>query len=180
MNCWRTVNFSKQYGAVRLFILSCLTALATFVVLYVLAAAFVSQSGFYDNYFLLFILGMIAIYPVHKLLHFLPVMHLNTKIKKSCCMRFWIFPVITLQITDPVSKLRFLCVVLMPFCIINGFLAAACLLFPHYTHYFIMLIAYHTGLCFFDLVMAKNVMNAPTRSYIEEHEDSLEILLQRH
>lgn len=179
MNCWKTINFTKQYRPERLFILSSLTMLITFVLAYVPATYIFVPNSFYDNYFLLFIAGFWLVYPLHKILHFLPLMHLGKKVKKSAEMKFCCIPIFQFLVTEPISRFIFIIALCTPFIVIHGLLLAACFLFPHYVHYFVILIAYHTGICFCDMIMMKDIIKAPAHSYIEENEDGFEILLQR-
>ncbi|MBG9443211.1 DUF3267 domain-containing protein [Cytobacillus firmus] len=178
MNCWKTINFTKQYGSQRLFILSSLTMLATFIFTYVPATYVFMPGSFYDNYFIFFAAGLWLMYPVHKLLHYLPIAHLGIIVKKQLIIKYGFMPIIYIRITEPISKRLFLTATLAPMFIINSLLLAACFVFPHYVHYLVILFAFHAGLSFSDIVCAKNVLNAPNQSYVEENEDGFEILLR--
>lgn len=180
MNCWKTINFTKQYGSQRLFILSSLTMLSTFILAYVPATYLFVPESFYDNYFIFFAAGLWFIYPLHKLLHYLPIAHLGKIIKKHITFRYGLMPVINIRITEPISKWLFLTAALAPTLVINSLLLAACFIYPHYVHYLIILFAYHAGISFSDMVCVKNVLTAPNHSYIEENEDGFEILLHTH
>ncbi|MGS2777999.1 DUF3267 domain-containing protein [Robertmurraya sp. GLU-23] len=177
MNCWKTINFTRQYGSQRLFILSALTMLFTFILLYIPATYLFVATTFYDNHFIYFILALILLYPAHKLLHFLPIAHLNEKVRKTVDLKFGFIPTIKIQITEPIKKYQFLIALLSPFVIINSVLLAACFLFPHYAHYFTILIAYHIGMSVSDLICGKDVITAPKNAFIEENEDGYEILI---
>lgn len=178
MNCWKTINYTKEYGSQRIFILSSITMIITFIFLYVPASYYFVQSSFYDNYFFVFIACFWLIYPVHKLLHFLPVAHLGKKVQKKVSFRLGI-PLIHVRVTEPISKAVFIVALLAPFVIISGVLLAACWHFPHYVHYITMLLAYHAGLCFSDMLCLKNICTAPQQAYIEENEEGIEILVYR-
>ncbi|KAB2330966.1 DUF3267 domain-containing protein [Bacillus mesophilum] len=179
MNCWKTINFTKQYRPERLFILSSLTMLLTFIIVYVPATYLFVPNYFYDNYFVWFVAGMWILYPLHKILHFIPLIPCGKKVKKTAEIRFGIMPILHFIVTEPITRFTFLIALCTPFIVINTLLAAGCFLFPHYVHYFVILIAYHTGICFFDMIIMKDVMKAPAQSFIEENEDGFEILLQR-
>ncbi|MBU8880012.1 DUF3267 domain-containing protein [Bacillus sp. FJAT-29790] len=177
MNCWKTVNFTKQYGSQRLFIMSSLTTLLTFIFIYVPAQYLFEATTFYDNYFLLFVVSLWLMYPIHKFFHYLPIAHHSRKVKKSVTFKYGIFPIIQIRVHEPMSKWLFMFALFTPFLVINSILLWACFIFPHYVHYFTILLAFHVGLCLPDLIWAKNVLSAPNRSYIEESEDGIEILL---
>ncbi|MDZ5470202.1 DUF3267 domain-containing protein [Bacillus sp. 31A1R] len=180
MNCWKTINFSKQYGTERLFVLSSLTTLFAFILLYVpVTYLIIPKNFFYDNHFVFFLIGLFLLYPLHKILHFLPVAHLGKIVKKQFEFRLFIFPIINIKVCEPISKNLFIFALLMPFIIINAVLISTCFLLPHYAHYFTILIAFHTGLCVSDFICFKNILTAPRHSFIEENDEGFEILISR-
>ncbi|MEI2369160.1 DUF3267 domain-containing protein, partial [Niallia circulans] len=83
MNCWKTVHFHKKYGTQRLFILSTMTMIGCFLFLYVPIISYFAHNKLSDDYFLLFMAMFLLMYPLHKLLHLLPMLHLGDKIKKT-------------------------------------------------------------------------------------------------
>lgn len=116
-------------------------------------------------------------YPAHKLLHYLPVSHLGSKIRKKLEWKYGIYPIIQIRVQEPISKPLFLFALLLPFIIITSSLLYACFLFPHYFHYITILIAYQTGLSVSDLVCAYYIFRAPKDAMIEENDDGFEILV---
>ena len=64
MHCWKTINVKKQYGFDRLFMISALFGIAVFMASYI-GLAIVYATPLSDQYFLLFILALLAIYPLH-------------------------------------------------------------------------------------------------------------------
>ncbi|WP_338451331.1 DUF3267 domain-containing protein [Niallia oryzisoli] len=178
MNCWKEINLNKQYGAQRVFILSILTMLSTFILLYVPANFLFVRSSLYDKYFLLLIIGLLLMYPIHKIIHFFSLVHLKNKIKNSIQIKYFMFPVFQIQIIEPISKWQYIATLIAPFFVINGFLIAACWVFNHYVHYFTILLAFHIGLCVSDFIYIKNVLTAPNQAYIEENENGFEILVK--
>lgn len=179
MNCWKTVNFTKQYGSQRIFIMSSLTMLLTFIFFFVPAQYLFETTSFHDNYFILLVVCIWLMYPLHKLFHYLPIVHLGSKVKKVFSLKYGFLPIIQVKISEPISKWLFIIALFTPFIVINCVLIGACFIFPHYVHYFTILLAFHVGLCFSDMIYAKNVLSAPTHSYIEENDDGIEILLQK-
>ncbi|WP_246041648.1 DUF3267 domain-containing protein [Robertmurraya kyonggiensis] len=120
---------------------------------------------------------MIIVYPVHKLLHFLPIAHLGPKIRKRIERKFMFFPSIQIKAHEPISKHLFLIALLLPFVTLTVILVSLCFILPHYVHYIAILLAYQTGISVPDLVRALNILKAPKHAYIEENEDGFEILV---
>ncbi|WP_102271918.1 DUF3267 domain-containing protein [Cytobacillus massiliigabonensis] len=178
MNCWKTININKHYGSQRLFFMSSLTMLLTFIIIFVPAQYLFGATSFYDNYFLLFIICLWIMYPFHKLLHYLPIAHLGNKVKKIGTMKYGLLPIIHVKVNEPIAKWKFIIALFTPFVTINSLLILACFCFPHYVHYSTILLAFHVGICFSDFVCAKNVLSAPNHSYIEENDEGFEILLR--
>ncbi|MDQ0153749.1 DUF3267 domain-containing protein [Robertmurraya andreesenii] len=180
MNCWKTVNYSKQYGSQRMFILSLITMLLTFIILYIPLSYFFAPNELYDNQFVLFIFGIILMYPLHKLLHYLPVAHLGSKIRKRIEWKYGVYPFIEVKVHEPISKPLFLFALFLPFISITILLAVSCFLFPHYVHYFAILMAYQIGLSVPDIAYGLNILKAPKAAFIEENDDGFEILIHHH
>ncbi|MCQ6273396.1 DUF3267 domain-containing protein [Bacillus sp. V3B] len=179
MHCWKEINLNKHYGTQRVFILSFLTMLFTFILLYVPANYIFEPTSLNDKYILLLMAGLWLMYPVHKIIHYMPLIYLKNKIKKSFVVKYCIFPVMQIQVIEPIAKWLFLLSLIAPFIVINSLLVGAFYLFNQYVHYFIILLAYHIGLCVSDLICAKNVLRAPNQAYIEENEDGFEILVNQ-
>ncbi|WP_445486572.1 DUF3267 domain-containing protein [Niallia sp. 03133] len=179
MNCWKTINLQKQYGLQRLFIISSLTMIMTFLFLYVPITTFFAQNNLNGNHFILFLLCMFFIYPIHKLLHLLPLLSLGNKIEKTFDIQYRFLPLIYIRANEPIRKFHFLISSITPFIVINVFLIACCFLFTHYVHYFLILFAYHFGICVPDAVRMKNLWRSPSKCYVEENEDGFEILVNK-
>ena len=73
--------------------------------------------------------------------------------------QFGFLPIFSLRISEPIKKNRFVFVLLAPFIFINLTLILGALLIPAFAHYFIILFAYHCGICLIDLIYVKNLIN---------------------
>lgn len=177
MNCWKTINISKQYGSKRLFFLSSLTMLFSFIILYV-PVTYLTISPPKSNYFFVLLFSLCLMYPLHKLFHYLPIAHLGNRVKKSIEYGGFL-PIICIRVHEPIKKWTFLSALFFPFIAIGLIILIGFTLFPNYSHYFTILLAYHIGLCVSDFICAKNVLFAPRHSYIEENDDGFEILVYK-
>ncbi|HSI67590.1 MAG TPA: DUF3267 domain-containing protein [Planococcus sp. (in: firmicutes)] len=176
MHCWKTINVKKQYGFDRLFTLSMLTGFGVFMVFYIVIGIFFS-ADLSDQYFLAFILSVIAIYPIHKFCHFFPLLKSRQCVRLVIKKRFGFLPLISLRVNEPVPKMQFILSLITPFILINSLILLLALSFPTFSHYFAMLFAYHVGLCLTDLIYMKNLARSPKDALIEETENGFEILL---
>ena len=176
MHCWKTINVKKQYGFDRLFMISALFGLAVFMASYI-GLAIVYATPLSDQYFLLFLLTLLAIYPLHKILHFLPLIGCHKSLKLIIRKQMKICPAILLHINEPVPKTRFLLSLAAPFLILNAAIVISSTLMPAYSHYFAMLLAYHCGLCLTDIIYLRNLARSPKHALIEETDTGFEILV---
>lgn len=177
MNCWKAINLNKQYGHLRMTIFSLMLTLFTFIIIYIPAAYFFSDTMFNNNVFIIFFTMFILLYPLHKFFHFLSLLPYNDKIKKSIYLKSGFYPIIMIQINEPISKWACLLALSTPSIVINSSLILLSFIFTEYAVYLIILLSYHIGLSFSDMVYIKYVMSAPKNSYIEENETGIEILV---
>lgn len=176
MHCWKTINVKKQYGLERLFLLSSILVITVFSFAYALLGI-INDSHKSDEYFLIFILAFLSVYPIHKLFHFIPLFRYREKIKFEIKKQFKFFPIFSLRVFEPINKNRFLFSLLSPFIFINPTLIIGALVIPNFAHYFTMLFAYHCGICFIDLIYVKNLSRSPKKALIEETDAGYEILI---
>ena len=175
MHCWKTINVKKQYGFDRIFMLSSLLVVTVFAFFYVLLEI-LNDNHLTDERFAVFLISFILLYPVHKSLHFIPLIRYRNRIHFSIKKHINFMPILSIRIKEPVPKMRFLCALLAPFLILNSILIAGAFLYPAFGHYFTMLLAYHCGLCLIDLLYIKNLARSPKKALIEETETGYEIL----
>lgn len=176
MHCWKTINLKKQYGFDRLFTLSTITAFGVFMVFYIFMDIFFSAQ-LSDRHFAAFMLAMAAVYPIHKLCHFLPLLKCRKSVRLVIKKRFGFLPLISLRVNEPVPKMHFILSLVMPFFLVNGLILMVALSMPAFSHYFAMLFAYHFGLCLTDLIYMRHLAKSPKDALIEETENGFEILL---
>jgi hypothetical protein len=156
--------------------MSGLIALGVFMSFYI-ALNILYSDPLSDQNFFLFIAAILAIYPLHKLFHLLPLLGCRKCIRLIVKKRMKILPIISLHINEPVPKLRFIMTLLSPFLAINAAIIIMSMLMPSYSHYFAVLLAYHSGLCLTDLIYIRNLAHSPKDALIEETDTGFEILV---
>lgn len=176
MHCWKTINVRKQYGLERLFILSSLLVIIVFSFAYALLGI-INNSQKSDDYFWIFVIAFLGLYPIHKLFHFIPMFRHRDKIKFIVIKQFRYIPTLHLRIIEPICKSRFLFILMAPFIFVNVLLIIGALTIPIFAHYFTILFAYHCGICLIDLIYAKNLSKSPKHALIEETDAGYEILI---
>lgn len=62
------------------------------------------------------------------------------------------------NVHDPIRKHLYLLTLVLPFVIMSVTLIGCALSFPHYIHYFTILLSLHTGLCVSDFIYIKTLL----------------------
>ncbi|MFC0272064.1 DUF3267 domain-containing protein [Metabacillus herbersteinensis] len=178
MNCWKTINLSKDFGLHRIYIFSMLTMIITFIIIYLPIHFVYPQVEFKEGQFFFFILVLVTLIPIHKLFHVLPLILSGNRVNFRVKYLTFI-PSLQIKACYSIKKSSMLCSLLFPLLFITPLLVIAGTSFLPYIHYFCILIAYHIGMCVPDLIFAKLILQAPKTSYIEEFEDGFEILVHK-
>src|SRR5690606_32315740 len=106
MHCWKTINVKKEIGFTRIFTFAVITGMTVFTAFYVLLT-FLYTAPLSDRYFLSFILAILAVYPLHKIFHFLPLIGSRKCLQFMLRKQLGLLPGIQLHIKEPVAKTRF-------------------------------------------------------------------------
>lgn len=178
MNCWKTINLSKDYGFHRLIIVSVLTMMITFISIYLPLVVVFPSVQLKEGNFLLFLLLMACVVPCHKLLHAVPLWMSGYRVSLKMKLQAYV-PVIYIKTNCNVNKTNMLLSLLTPFLAITALMIAGLMNFPSYLHYFSLGIAFHTGLCITDFIFLNQLVKAPKKCVIEEADESFEILFQK-
>lgn len=176
MHCWKILNLEHHYGTTRIMIIAVFAFLTVFSLSYVTFNLF-NNEHYTDRLFWLFVIAVFAIYPIHKCLHFLALYDLRQHLKLRVRIQFYVMPVLHMRIREPLSKNRYILALLTPFIVLNTSIILGTLLFPAYTHYGTLLLAYHCSLCVIDILYVKYLLNSPKDSQIEETPKGYEILV---
>ncbi|MDM5250207.1 DUF3267 domain-containing protein [Lysinibacillus sp. G4S2] len=176
MHCWKILNLEHHYGTTRIILMSVIVFLTVFSLSYVTLNLF-NDEHYTDHLLWLFVIAILALYPIHKCFHFLALYDLRQHLKLRVRTQFYVIPVLHMRIQEPLSKNRYILALLTPFIVINTGILIGTLLFPAYTHYGTLLLAYHCSLCLIDILYVKYLLNSPKDSQIEETPKGYEILV---
>ncbi|AZB42236.1 DUF3267 domain-containing protein [Bacillus sp. FJAT-42376] len=178
MNCWKTIDLSKDYGFQRLFLYFIFASITAFIALYLPLSMVDARQKLDAGHIFYFLLILILILPVHKLLHALPLI-LCGNVPKMKMEYAAMIPIIRLKPCVKLSKQVMLATLLLPFFILTAACIQASLIMPEYVHYFCLAAALHIGWCVPDLIYARQVMAAPRTCMVEEDRNALEILIEK-
>ncbi len=174
MKCWRTFNFEKTYGYHKLFFVSLMTTMIVFSLAFSFMQSYYSEP-LHATGFVWFAAGFLAVYPLHKLIHVMPILAHQPKVGFD--KKYWFFPLLTITTRFPISKNRFLVCLALPSLVLTPGLLAGAMIMPQYLHYFTMAAAFHTGICSFDFLYIRKIATCPKGAVIEEDPDGFEVLI---
>ncbi|QOR67416.1 DUF3267 domain-containing protein [Cytobacillus suaedae] len=177
MTCWRTINLAKDYGFHRIVLISIITMFFTFVLIYIPLNLMHPNAHLNEDGILFFLTGCLIVFPVHKLLHGLPLFILRKKFKLTASSNILFMPVLTIRLKQTLSKSIIITALIMPFLLITSLMLIGSFMFPGYIHYFSIIAALNLGLCVPDLICLRHVLQAPKTSQIEEVDDGYSILV---
>ncbi|MEH6943547.1 DUF3267 domain-containing protein [Bacillus sp. JJ722] len=178
MNCWKSINLNRQYGNHKIFILSLLTMLLSFIIIYTFISTGIASDRFNDNHIVFFLLIIFFMYPLHKILHLLPLLFVRNKIKIQN-QPFMFVPLVTIKIVEPISKWLFIVTLITPFIVLTNLLLLYTFMFPFDAHYLTVLLSLHIGMCVSDFITLKNILYSPPKCLIEEFEDDIRLLIRK-
>lgn len=176
MQSWKSINMDLQFKERQLLVVSIIISIFTFIILYVPFSFTFNVEKLSDQFFPLFVMAFLSIYPLHKLFHLLLLVILKESFSLSCQNYIFIFFRFQIKVTNPVYKWKYVAALILPFIIISGIFIFLLFLFPEFGHFTTLLLSYHTGICSFDFICLKALINSPKKSLIEENDEGYEIL----
>ncbi|BAB04901.1 DUF3267 domain-containing protein [Halalkalibacterium halodurans] len=177
MNCWKSINIERDYGTLRLAMISATTMLMTFLVYYLVLSSLIKVPPYLGLGPYLYIVGAIGVIGLHKLLHIFPLWVCGQRLIIERNNKGFL-PFLNIKTKDPLSKNLFLFSLLFPGVVITIICSISVLLFPQGLHLFAILTAINLGLAVYDIVYALQVVKAPKASLIENHRTGFHILIR--
>ncbi len=178
MNCWKSVNITKEFGQNRLSIISFMLGLISFIFLYVPLSIVHSNVHVNESGILPLIAGLIMLPVLHTLMHILPLIIMNKRVKLIYKKRNSFLPLFTYYTKAQVTKKVALAVMLAPtlFITVPGMVASY--LFADFYVYLLLLTSVHIGMSFTDILYARYISKAPKASFIENDNYGVDILIK--
>lgn len=179
MNCWKSVNINKEFGLNRLLLMSFMTGLLSFLLLYLPFSMIHGSHDVNDRGFLPFLLLMFFLPSIHRLMHMLPLilsykrLHVKFRVKKRCV------PTFTYQCKTKLSKQTSIAMALAPTMLITFPALIMGYMFPHYFAYFVLLASVNIGLSFPDYLYLNHFAKAPKKCLIENAKEGYDILIHQ-
>ncbi|WLR42839.1 DUF3267 domain-containing protein [Bacillus carboniphilus] len=179
MNCWKTINLSKDIGLYKIYFLSLIVMFFSFIAVYLPLNLIFQGIHLREDNFIYLVLFFIVLVPIHKLLHILPLWLRFQKVNIQVKWSNMFIPIFRTKACRAVTKRLLLISLMTPFIVISILFMACIILFPNYFHYFSIALAFHIGCCVPDFVCINQMIRAPRFCMIEEVEDGYDILVRQ-
>lgn len=178
MNCWKSINLTKEFGTNRINIVSFLIGLLSFIFLYVPISIIQGSTHVNDIGLFPLLVALIVLPTIHSFMHILPLFFMNKRLKIINKRKKTILPVFTYYTKLHLTKKVSLLVAITPtiFVTVPGIVASY--IFKDYSVYILLFTAAHIGISFIDYLYMIHIIKAPKEAYIENSADGFDILIK--
>ncbi|WP_026672497.1 DUF3267 domain-containing protein [Alkalihalobacterium bogoriense] len=177
MNCWKSINISRDYGSTRLSLISFSSIIGFFLFFYLLLSSIIPTPPYMEYGVLPLLIGIPVLFIVHKLLHCVPIWMIGKKAKIEWAKTNRI-PKLFCHIIEPLPRNVCLISTLFPVFIITFICCVGAYLSPAHLHYFSILASVNFGLSVYDILYAMQVTRAPKEAFISDHKEGFHILIK--
>ncbi|GGM25506.1 putative membrane protein YhaJ [Paraliobacillus quinghaiensis] len=179
MNCWKTVNVQREIGINRIYLISFLVGLLSFILLYLPFSIVHQTSNVKDHGIFPLLIGLLLLPVVHKFVHFIPLLLTNRTFKFNCRLHKKTFPIIKVLLRAKMSKRTSIITLLAPtiFLTIPGLVASY--FFGEYFVYFLIISAVNIGLSYTDFIYTGQFIRAPRKCIVVNDGTGYDILISR-
>ncbi|UOQ43511.1 DUF3267 domain-containing protein [Halobacillus salinarum] len=179
MNCWKTININKEFGLNRVYLMSFLTGLLSFLLLYIPFSMIHGTHTMKDHGVLPILIILLFLPTMHRLMHILPLVLFYKRLKVRFRVRGQMVPTFTYQCKSKMSKHTSIVMAMAPtFLLTVPALFMSCV-FPNHYAYFVLFAAVNIGFSFTDFLYLNQFIRAPRRCVIENANDGYDILIQQ-
>lgn len=177
MRCFKSVNTERRDEYNRVILKSVLIWFSALCILF-LVHNFIVPGDFKPTYNLIFILGLVIIYPMHKALHVLGLFRYRAGLKIGFKRHFYILPCLQVRLKQMVPIQRYIFSLLLPFfLILVGFIVLS-LFIPIWTSpFFLILLSVHIGMSYPSFIQVNHVRKCPKNCYVEDAKSGFSILI---
>lgn len=179
MNCWKSFNLTKDLGSVRLVILSLIGTICYFVIFNLTFTDLFGPLKIDHFNVILFLFCLLLVYPVHKIMHCVPIWVTGKKVKLSM-ERESALPRLFCDIKGAMPKRLYMLVILFPFVFITACLCILTFCLPSGIHYYSMIGSINFGISVSDLLYFIYLVSAPKSAIIEDDRDGCHILIKQY
>lgn len=177
MNCWKTINLSRDLGNQRLKVVSLLVMITAFIIIYVPLSIINQDVHLNDDYLHLFLICLFLLIPIHLVCHAIPVWLTGQRIKVKVSLKSRVLPILGIEYNHSLSRNIKIASFLAPTLVMTCPLLYYSVACPQYMHYFSIIAAVNIGLSVTDMIYFAILIKAPRKCIIEHTKHSFDILI---
>nr|WP_289037598.1 DUF3267 domain-containing protein [uncultured Allobacillus sp.] len=178
MTCWKTVNVTKEIGQNRLLLLSILTAILAFIVLYMPFSIVFQHIQLAEPPFASVVISLFLLPIMHKLIHVAPILFTNKTIHLKWKVKYKVIVSLRAQMESTLSKKTSILSIIAPTLIITLPLIILAYYIPAYHPILLFMAAIHIGMSLHDWLTLFSILRAPKKSVIEKSQNEFDILVR--
>lgn len=177
MNCWKTVNVQKDLGINRIYLLSFLLGVLSFIFLFLPFSAIHQGYTLRDHGIFPLLISLALLPTIHKLVHFIPLVLMKRSFKLKCRLNKMKFPMVSILSSTKMSKKTSILTLLAPTILLTIPGLIASYFFMEYFAYFLIFSSVNIGLSYTDFIYTGKFIRAPRKCMVENDGTGYDILI---
>lgn len=180
LNCWKSFNITKDLGSNRIYILSLMLGVLSFIFLYLPFAMIHQNHQVKDHGMLPVAIALFLLPTIHKLMHMIPLVLLHKRIRVRWKLKKGFLPTFSYRTFSSLSKRTSIIMALAPTLLLTIPGLITSYVFPGYYAYIILFTSVNIGLSFTDFICVRQFVRAPKQCIIENVKDGYDILIDKY
>lgn len=178
MNSMKSVRVMRDYGPVRLALISIFTMVVFFALFYCIFFDLHPHLQVVQFRLMWFLICLIFVYPLHKTFHCLPLWLSGHRAKLALTTMPNRYPALFCDWPGPISRNSAIVSVAFPLVGITGLSMAAASMMPEVFPYISVIATINFGLSITDCIYFSFLLKAPVNAYVEDFRDGFHILIR--
>jgi hypothetical protein len=176
MNCLKTVNINKDYGLQRIIIFSILISFSYFVLFYVSFSLLFPNAHLKTSQLWHLVSGLLLVFPIHKVLHCLPIWLSGKKASLQVRLEVNNFPMLYCKLPSVLPRNVSLITAALPTILVTFGSIIGSLVYPEYIYVFAIYSSLNIALSTIDVIYFVHLWKAPRCAFLEDNPKIFHIL----
>ncbi|WP_366249246.1 DUF3267 domain-containing protein [Terribacillus aidingensis] len=178
MNCWRSVDAQKDLGTNRIFLISTMIGILTFIILYPMLTLIHPKMKLEETGLLLSIISLYMLPLIHGITHLIPFWITGKRCEYKLQWSRQFIPTLHFKVRTKTSRIIPFLSLIMPTILITLPLLIGAILMDTMPIYYILLVSVNAGMTFSDGFYLCNLLQAPRKCVIAGTDKSYDILVK--
>ncbi|KGX85273.1 DUF3267 domain-containing protein [Pontibacillus litoralis] len=179
LSCWKSFNINKEFGSNRLYLMSLLLGILSFILLYIPVSIYHQNHQLVDYGLIPLVITLFLLPMLHKLMHIVPLVFVNKRVRIRWKIKYWGGPTFTYMPYQPLSKKTSIFTALGPTLLLTIPGLISSFVFPSFHAYIVLLTSVNIAFSLSDFICVRQFLIAPKQCIIENGRDSYDILIRK-